>query len=258
VKSALETRLDVINFFETGSFSHGTGVRGFSDIDALVSLRNSRPDLSYTALNWIKDALQARFPNTTVSIDRPAVKVKFASGYETWEIIPGFVKQSTPSGFSYHIPGPSSGSKYIESAPKEHLSYVNEANKVPSTGKTKRLSRFIKAWKYYCNVPISSFYLEMRCAQHVRSVTTYVDVWDVCLVLEALSSNQLASMNDPSGLVGKFEACSSDAKRADALSKLNTAAVRARKALDAQRAGNDTTAFTYLDLLFGGKFPSRG
>ena len=53
------------------------------------------------------------------------------------------------------------------------------------------------------------------------------------------------------------EICSSDAKMTESLSKLNTAAVRARKALEAHRTGDDKTAFEYLDLLFGGKFLSR-
>jgi len=42
-----------------------------------------------------------------------------------------------------------------------------------------------------------------------------------------------------------------------ALSKLSTAAVRSRKALEAYKKENSNTAFEYLDLLFGGKFPSR-
>jgi hypothetical protein len=88
VKAALEAELKVNNFYETGSFSHGTGVSGYSDIDALVSIGDSQPDSSYTALTWVKDALSARFPSTTVVIRRPAVVVKFAGGYETWEVIP--------------------------------------------------------------------------------------------------------------------------------------------------------------------------
>src|ERR1700722_1094124 len=91
VKAALEANLSVKNFFETGSFSHGTGVRGNSDIDALVSIANAKPDSSVTALTWVKSALQARFPNTTVEFRRPAVVAKFAGGYETWEVIPGFL-----------------------------------------------------------------------------------------------------------------------------------------------------------------------
>jgi hypothetical protein len=59
------------------------------------------------------------------------------------------------------------------------------------------------------------------------------------------------------GASGRIYATSSDANRTDALSKLKTAASRARKALDAHKADKPATAFEYLDLLFGGKFPAR-
>lgn len=258
VKAALEAKLDVSHSFETGSFSHGTGVRGFSDIDLLVCLKN-RPESSYTALTWVKDALSERFSSSTeVVIRRPAVVVKFASGYETWEVIPGFMTTRGGSGqYVYDIPSPSTGSAWIDAAPKEHLAYVNECNRKPSKGDAKALARLIKAWKYHCNVPISSFYLEMRCAQHVASVDTYIHVWDVCLLLESLESHELAAMNDPKGAAGRIHACSSDSTREDALSKVKTASTRARKALEAYRADDADTAFYYLDLLFGGSFPSR-
>lgn len=98
VKAALQARIDVRNFYETGSFSHGTGVRGYSDIDALVSINETRPGSSYTALNWVKDALSARFPLTTVKIRRPAVVIEFGGGYETWEVIPGIYHWSRRKG----------------------------------------------------------------------------------------------------------------------------------------------------------------
>lgn len=76
-------------------------------------------------------------------------------------------------------------------------------------------------------------------------------------MLEKLHDHQLAAMNDPEGASGRIHACSSDSTRIDALSKLKTAAVRARKALEAHRAADIDTAFDYLNLLFGGKFPAR-
>lgn len=90
VKAALESRLSVSRFFETGSFSHGTGIRGFSDTDVFVSLGNPKPTNSYTALEWVQDSLQARFPGTSVTIRRPAVVVNFGGGFERWEVIPAY------------------------------------------------------------------------------------------------------------------------------------------------------------------------
>lgn len=211
VKAALESKLKVNNFYETGSFSHGTGVRGHSDIDALASIGNEKPDSSDTALNWVKSALSIRFPLTTVRISRPAVVVEFASGYQTWEIIPAFITgRGGKDVYVYDIPGPSSG--WIDSSPKEHLSYVKECNKSPSKGNAKALARLVKAWKYYCNVPVSSFYLEMRAAQHVATQSTYIHVFDICQLLEKLKDHSLAGMNDPSGATGRFQACSSEAE----------------------------------------------
>ncbi len=257
VKAALENNLGVLNFFESGSFSHGTGIRGRSDIDAFVSLNNTKPSSPYTALTWIKDILSARFPLTTIEIRRPAVVVRFGGGYETWEVIPAFVNGTHDSLIVYNIPGPSAGSDWITSAPKVHLGYVNDCNKKPHQGDAKKLTRLIKAWKYYNNVPISSFYLEMRAAQHVSTVDTYIHVWDICLLLEKMKNHELAPMNDPTGASSRFYPCSSDAGRTDALSKLNTATTRARKALEAYRTEDIDTAFYYLNLLFGGNFPVR-
>jgi hypothetical protein len=258
VRSALDAKLDTRRFVETGSFSHGTGIRGHSDIDALITLAAPRPESSYTALNRVKEALRARFPLTLIKIRRPAVVVEFGGGYETWEVIPGFVTgRGTMSQCVYDVPSPKPGTAWIDSAPDEHRSYVNAANRKPDPGDAKALARLLKAWKYYRNVPISSFYLEMRCAQHMRANTSYVHVWDLCEVLESLHASQLAAMNDPSAASGRIRACSSDSTRADALIKLARAATRARGALDSDQAGKLDSAFYYLDKLFAGRFPSR-
>jgi hypothetical protein len=258
VKKALSSRLAVSTFFETGSFTHGTGVRNRSDIDVLVSLTGGRPGASYTALSWVKNALEARFPHTPISIRRPAVVVRFGGGYETWEVIPGFMtSRGGPNVYVYDIPSAVTNGAWIDSAPRTHLAYVNEANRKPSEGNAKALARLIKAWKYYCNVPVSSFYLEMRCAEHVKTETVYSHVWDVWQVLNKLNNHQLAGMNDPKHATGRIYACSSEAKKTDALSKLRTATSRAQKALNAYRDGKVDEAFRYLDLLFGGQFPAR-
>jgi hypothetical protein len=258
VKSALEAKLTVNSFFETGSFSHGTSISTWSDVDALVSLGNSKPDSSTTALNWLKDALVARFPSTTVMIRRPAVVIDFAGGGETWEVIPGFLTgRGGKDQLVYDIPSPINTGGWLDSAPKEHLAYVNECNKKPSAGKAKALARLLKAWKYYNNVPVSSFYLEMRAASYVASLETYVHVWDLCLILEKLQGHKLAAMNDPRGASGRIAATSSESTRTDALSKLDTAARRSRLALDAYKADQINDAFGWLDKLFNDRFPAR-
>jgi len=252
-RAAVEARLDAVfgvyRSFETGSLRHGTGVRGHSDADYVFSLRNTRPS-SDTALRRVREELQARFLTTRIFVSRPAVVCEFADGLETIEVVPAYFASSD----SYDIPAP--GGDWLRSAPQEHLEYVNECDhKHP--GKAKGLARLMKAWKYLNDVPISSFYLEMRAAQHVKNQSVVIYLWDLCWLLESLAEHELAGMNDPRNVSGRIYACSSDAKRAEALSKIRTAASRARRALEADRSGDPGKAFQFLDLLFNGRFPGR-
>lgn len=257
VESSLRKGLNVSTFRESGSFNHGTGVRNNCDVDLLVSIKGGRPGSSDTALDWVKNTLTASFPYTKVRISRPAVVIEFANGTETWEIIPGFLtSRGGENVYIYEIPGAASG--WLESAPTEHIKYVNRINSMPGNeGAAKKLARLAKAWKYYNNVPISSFYLEMRAAKYMSDEKSYIASWDVCRYFEHLEEIRIGGMNDPTGNAGRFYPCSSDSKFDQAMSKIETAASRARKALDADNASNPASAFSYLNLLFGGNFPSR-
>jgi hypothetical protein len=255
IETSLKNALDVKMFRESGSFNHGTGVRDHCDVDLLVSL-GTKPGTSATALNWVKTALGNSFPNTTVQIRRPAVVVLFNGGKETWEIIPGFRKNSGDVAL-YDIPGVGEVD-WMDSAPTEHLKYVNEVNQQSGiSGGAKKLARLVKAWKYYNNVPMSSFYLEMRAAQYMAGEKYFDPVHDVSRLFAHLVSIELGPMNDPKGLTKRFYACSSTSKGEEALSKVNTAATRTEKALDAHNDDKPADAFYYLNLLFGGQFPPR-
>jgi hypothetical protein len=257
LESCLSSRLTVKRYREIGSFTHGTGVRNHTDADLLVSMGSIQPGSSDTALGWVKTALQSSFPYTAVYIRRPAVVVDFAGGDERWEITLGFLhSRSNGDPYVYDIPAADSG--WMTSAPVEHINYVNGINNITGvTGAAKKLARLAKAWKYYNNVPISSFYLEMRAAQHMKTQTGWSAVWDICMLLEKLKGHALADMNDPVGAASRFAPCSSSAKKTEALSKLSTGTTRARNALDAYQQSKPDTAFYYLDLLFGGHFPAR-
>ncbi len=254
VESSLKNSLDVKMFRESGSFNHGTGVRNRCDVDLLVSL-GTRPGTSATALNWVKTALSNSFPCTTVKISRPAVVVFFNGGKETWETIPGFRKNSGDAA-PYDIPGVGEV-EWMESAPTEHLNYVTAVNnKANIAGGAKKLARMVKAWKYFNNVPMSSFYLEMRVAKYMDGEKFYDPIQDLDRFFALLVDIGLGPMNDPKGLTRRFYACSSTAKGQDALSKVKTAATRAEKANKANKANKTQDAFDWLDLLFGGNFPA--
>lgn len=256
VQGTLDLHLNTVLTFESGSFRHGTGVRGYSDVDVLVWLKLPRPTDSDTALSAVRAGLKSRFPYTPVQVRRPAVRVEFAAAAERWEVIPAYLNRLSADGyFVYDIPGPNGG--WITTAPKAHLDYVNASDGPTTAGATKKLARLLKAWKYFQDVPVSSFYLEMRAAEHIRTQRAFLPVWDVSQVLNKLSQHQLAAMNDPMGVAGRILACSSPATRTEALSKLATATRRANAALEAHRDSKPNDAFAYLRLLYGDSFPAR-
>lgn len=240
IESRLDTCLGVHEMFEIGSLRHGTGVWLYSDADYLVSLKGTRPDSPWTMLNKVKEQLQARFPSTTVITRRPAVVCKFSDG--DVEVVPGYAASN-----GYYIANPADG--WMLTHPKDHNKYVTNVN-AKHNGAVKKLARQVKIWKYKRNVPVSSCYLEMRAAKHMDGESLYSPLWDLYLTLKKMRDVELASMNDPTGLGSRFGACSSEANRLDAMSKLNTAVNRALKAKDYAQDGYESLAIGQLKLLF--------
>lgn len=245
-RASIEGRLDydlgVREMFEIGSLRHGTGVWQYSDADFLVALKGVQPQSPWTMLNKVKESLQGRFPSTTVIVRRPAVVCRFSDA--DVEIVPAY--ESTSGG--YWIADPADG--WMKTHPKDHNNYVNMVNN-KHNGSAKKLARQVKIWKYCRNVPVSSCYLEMRAAKYMDGESSYAPLWDLHQVLKAISDVQFASMNDPTGLGSRFGACSSESNKQDALSKLDRAVTRARKARDFAQDGNHANAIAQLKLLFG-------
>lgn len=253
IEAKLEAKFGLYRMFESGSFRYGTGVSGRSDVDLFASLKSTKPFYGSSTLSAVRDALKERYPSTSIYVRKPAVVLDFGGGYERVEVIPAYLLQSVGDHMKYNIPGVTT--EWMQSTPEAHLAYVNESNTMPKKGCAKSMARLVKAWKYYRDVPISSFYLEMRASAYIRKQSTVIYWMDICLFLEELQGVGLAAMNDPTGTTGRIEPCSSDALKRDAISKLNTAVIRARKAYNAASAGDLKTAFEQWNLLFNGEFP---
>ena len=256
IKDCLESNFDMTNFFRTGSFGNGTSISRYSDVDyfAVIPTDNLKAN-STTTLKEVRDALAARFPKTGVRVSCPAVVVPFGTdAKESTEVTPADFIESNEDGYNiYDIPDCSDG--WMRSSPSTHNAYVREVNEGLSY-KVKPLIRFIKAWKYYRNVPISSFYLELRVTKYVEGEPSIVYDLDVKRVFSYLDRIELRDMQDPKGISGYISPCSTDTKLEDAKSKLSTALYRAQKAYDARVEGKIKEAFEWWDLLYNYNFPS--
>ena len=266
-RESIETRLEqdfgLYRLFRIGSFGNGTSISGHSDVDYLASLKDKfYGSSSNYSLSKVRDSLDARFPRTGVRVNCPAVCVPFGtSNSEKHEIVPGDNAGKAGNFMVYRIADCADG--WMKVSPEAHIHYVNEVNKKLGS-KVKPLVRFIKAWKYFHDVPISSFYLEMRVAKYLEmrvakySATEHSIIYyrDIQRVLKMLWDNQLAAIQDPMGVSGYISACKTEAMRKDALSKLATALTRATNAREAVEKEKISDAFDEWRLLYNCEFPT--
>lgn len=258
-RESIETRLEqdfgLYRLFRIGSFGNGTSISGHSDVDYLASLKEKfyGSDSSYS-LSKVRDSLDDRFPRTGVRVSCPAVHVPFgSSNWEAHEVVPGAYVEKSDDFAVYRIADCAGG--WMKASPEAHIHYVNEVHKKLSN-KVKPLVRFIKAWKYFRGVPISSFYLEMRVAKYCTTEPSIIYHWDIQRILKLLWDNQLAAIQDPMGVSGYISACKTETMRFDALSKLETALSRATKAKESVDAENISEAFEWWRLLYNYEFPT--
>ena len=256
IEACLKNNFEITRFFRTGSFGNGTSIRGYSDVDYFASIptKNLKQNSDAT-LRVVRDVLDGRFPNTSVTVRTPAILVPFGTdASEFTEVVPAdFITKDKNDYHIYEIADGAGG--WMKSSPDAHNAYVTVVDGKLSN-KVKALVRFLKAWKYYLNVPISSFYLELQIAKYASGENSIVYSIDVKNVLKMLWDNQLAAIQDPKGISGYIYSCSTDAKKSDVLSKLETALVRAQKAREAEEAEKISDAFYWWNLVFAEKFPA--
>lgn len=241
--------LKVVTTFEAGSFSHGTGVRAHSDVDLMVWVTHEQQThLPSSILNRFRHALVLSTHVASASVSNPAVRTEFWSD-PRFEVVPAFTSGKTDV---FEIGG--RRDEWVLSSPKSHNRYVNEQNDRLSK-RVKPLVRLLKAWKYHIEVPISSFYLEMRAAQHAAGEATIILDIDLRAVIRKAISINVADINDPTGLTGRIPACASEDKRA-AAKRAMVDALANLEAADTRREADDKVGYWYhMSKVFGSSFP---
>jgi hypothetical protein len=254
VEACLQNNFGLLRFTRIGSFGNGTSISGYSDVDYLACLPTDQLTQSSTySLEKVKNALSTRFPLTGVRVNCPAITIPFGIyRSETTEIVPAdYIKEDDYK--VYEIADGAGG--WMRVSPDAHNAYVTYVDN-KCGGKVKPLIRFLKAWKFFRDVPISSFYLEMRVAKYADQEEVIVYDIDVKNVLKILWDSQLAKIQDPMGFSGYISACKTETQKEVALSKLLTAFTRAEKARQASIAENTQVAFDWWRLLYNDEFPT--
>ena len=254
VESCLRDKLGMYRFARIGSFGNGTSITGHSDTDYIAVFPSDRlPDNSSNALIKVKGVLDFRFALTEVKVRTPAVRLEFGTtAAQKTEIVPAYIRGQHGEHDVYGIADGAGG--WMNASPDAHNEYVRAVN-AKHSGKVKKLIRYVKAWKYFREVPISSFYLEMRTAKYADGEASIVYSIDVRNVLRDMLKCGLARMQDPTGIGGYIYPCKTELQKEDALSKLETAVSRAEKAWEAESAECIAEAFQWWNKLYYYEFP---
>lgn len=257
IEDVLKKNFKIISFFRTGSFGNGTSIRGYSDVDYFAIIPSEKvKSNSSTMLREVRDVLDNRFPRTGVRTNTPAVLVPFGADVsENTEVVPAKIIRFDAES-EHLIYGIADGSgDWIESATRSHNDYISSLNNELNND-LKPIIRFIKAWKYFKNVPISSFYLELFIANYFKYRTKIWYASDFQGIIKSLYDKDLPDVSDPLGISDDISPCSSTAKWSDALVKLITAKNRVNNACEAEEDNNIKDAFYWWNRLFADKFPA--
>lgn len=245
IEDWLTSDLEIVRMRETGSWHHGTALDGFSDVDYFVTMRGIRPTASSAALETLRSSLVRGVQGAFVSVDRPAVRLRYFDDGPDVEITPAYYQDTD----DYDIPDPE-GAGWIRSNPAVHLEYVDRAQN-ETDGRAKSLIRLVKTWRAWNRVPLSSFYLEMRTAQYALGHTPIIYDWDLRDFFKSLSSNGLREMNDPTNYGRRIATGANGLTEAiTAKHAVDEAARLAALAREAAEADDHGSAIGYLVRLF--------
>ncbi len=253
VLQRLASDFGTTELLSSGSYGHGTNVRGYSDIDyfAVTPGANLKKN-SYTSLGDFKASLQKTFAQTTIGIRDPAVSVQFSTyGLSKHEIIPAFHVESKDGYRVFGISDRESG--WMRSTPTGHGNWVTQQN-TRLNGRLKKLIRILKAWNYFKSAGIRSFYLEMRATERMLKESIIFYSIDLLSVFRYFRAIELADMNDPIGTGSRIAACSI-AQKATSLSRIETAIRIAEAARKFESDGRITEAYNQWNQLFDFKLP---
>lgn len=158
------------NSMLVGSWGKSTQIRPPRDIDILFILPYSvyqryesvQGNKQSQLLQEVRSVLLSTNPDTKIRADGQVVLVPFSS-YSV-EVVPAFALDNG----RYWICNTKGGGKYETTDPVAEIEKVKSSNDA-TNGNTRNLIRMMKRWQDYCNVPLSSFCIELVVIEFLAS-----------------------------------------------------------------------------------------
>ncbi len=254
IEKLLQDNFDMSYMIRYGSGGHGTHIARYSAIDCFAVIpKDKLHEDSLKSLEKIHEILLPEFPDATIREGRPAIIVQFGGRTSDKHcIVPAYEIGEKNGQDVFGIPGPSG--RWIQSCPGGHSAWINKLNDNLNK-RLRNMIRVIKAWNYYNDQPLWSFYIELCVADYFKSDYSILFSVDVRNFLKYLHQRGLKPFE---GSVGSNEVVYGTSKddREAALAKIYAAVEMADKAVRCEQTGNISEAFYWWRKVFNFRFPA--
>jgi hypothetical protein len=262
ISTRLSKDFDIRRVSYVGSHSKGTAVRSYSDVDLLIVVsrdeaRKWSPNFaSSTLVARVRRSLASTYPQSSLRVDRQAVRIAFDSGDHAVDVVPAIFgdfddKNRVPT---FLIPDGKSG--WLRTSPDLHRRLVDEADERAGR-RVKPLVRLLKWWaaSRALTSSLSSLYLEwFTIGCQIPVGTTYQQ--SLVQLFSAMVSSKLPPLQDPYGISEEPVRAARTGLQAFAiLEATKQSARRAERAIFVEGRGKDTEALAQWRLVFNGRFP---
>lgn len=172
-KKFRDTESKTANSLQVGSDGRWTAIKGISDLDMLYIMPKSKWDdyktgKQFKLLTDTKDAIKARYPSTTVFIDRLVVRVLYTNFHV--EVQPVFEQDDG----SFKYPDSYNGGSWKITKPREEISAMSEFN-IQKNKNLRRLCKMARAWKNKHGVGMGGLLIDTLAHNFLKSTTEYDD-----------------------------------------------------------------------------------
>ena len=261
--STIQTRLKSV--FElsscrvTGSFSRGSSISGFSDVDLVAVFRKAQFTRagsiisSNQVLDNVRRQLLARYPNTPLGRDGMAITISFSSG-QIVDVVPALFDSMYEQKWPIYLI-PDGNGDWMHSSPSLYDAYICQSNK-KSGGKLKYVTQLIKFWRECRNprIPLSSFHIEMVLAS--EGICTIGKTYADCLydLLRSIAERDCRPIRDPYRISGNISAVKTANQLERASNSVSHSRDHAYLALVAE-SDRIAEARRQWNIVFNGYFP---
>ena len=155
-----DTDSETANSLQVGSYGRYTGIKGISDLDMLYIMPkckwNDYKNKPSTLLADVRDAIQERYPTTSVCYDRLVIDVKFSDFI--FEIQPVFEENDEDGNICYKYPDTKYGC-YKITKPKHEQQAMADFKR--EHGEHHRyLCKMVRAWKNHVGVGMGGLLID--------------------------------------------------------------------------------------------------